>query len=861
MDVRRIQSAAACLMVVLASAAAAKAQPQEHFVFDLPAETLSQALRDVALRTGRNVVAPADLVGAQQAAPLSGTFTAQEAVARLLAGTGLRYRLVQETLVVERSSPSPFEKPETASGSQATSGDIVVTGSHVRGASPTSPLIILTRKDIERTAATSVEDLMRKFPQNLSAGVAEENFGVAGAGSDITQYGAGINLHGLGQRATLVLINGRRVAPSDTGSFVDVSLIPITAIDRVEVLTDGASAIYGSDAVGGVVNFILRNDFNGIEPVVQVGTTTDGGGRQLLAGLTAGTSWRGGHALLSYEYRDDDPIRAKDRDFTINLEPDWFLLPREKRHSLYGTVRQSLASNLTLDLSGLLAVRHTERTFFNASEIPVGGDAHARSIGGTAALQLRPGGSWLVEASASDYRSRTRETETQGGSLFNLSNTLNAFGELAIKADGNLLELPGGTVKLAVGAGVRREHFESLFATAVNVPTPIDISRTVSSAYGELNLPLFSTLNRRAGLEQLTLTAAGRFERYEHIGSTFNPKLGMLWSPLPGVALRSSYGTSFRAPLLSESAGVYNVFLFPVAILYQDPSQATAGVGAAVIGSNPNVQPEKSKSLSVGVDVAPPSFAGLRFSANYYKINFTNRIALPSPEVDLIGDPGFAPVVTLNPDPTSVTELFAGANQVLDFSGPGFTNGGATPADVVAVVDDRVSNTAETRTSGLDLILRYGLRLGSDELHAELNANRVFRFDDKLTAASPWIRRLDTPFNPVRWRARAGLSWGHGPVSLVSFLNYTASYQDNRTLTVRPVHSFTTIDAGVALNGSATRLGWLKRLRLAFNVQNLFDAKPPLLLPSQGSSAGIGYDSVNASGRGRVLSFQLRGSW
>jgi outer membrane receptor protein involved in Fe transport len=849
-------------LLALASATAANAanaQSQDRFVFDQPAETLSQALRDVALRTGRNVIASAELLGGQQAPPLSGTFSAEEAVAKLLQGTGLGYRIVEGTLIVERA---PFARAAIATAAAGTErGDIVVTGTHVRGAPPTSPVITLTRRQIDESGVTSVEDLMRRVPQNLSAGVDQENFGKAGTGSDITQYGAGINLRGLGQRATLVLINGRRVAPSDTGSFVDVSLIPITAIDRVEVLTDGASAIYGSDAVGGVVNFILRNDFKGIEPVIQVGTTTEGGGRQLLAGLTAGESWASGRALLSYEYRDDGPVKAKDRNFTINLEPDWFLLPKEKRHSLYGTVRQDLTGNLALDLSGMFAVRHTQRTFFDASKIAIGGDAHARSVGGTAALQLRPGGSWLVEASASYYSSSTRERETQAGALFNRSNTLNAFGDLSLKADGSLVELPGGPVKLALGGGVRRERLHELFETKVNLPNPVRAARTVSSAYGELNLPLFSSLNRRPGIERLTLTAAGRFEHYERIGSTFNPKLGALWSPVSGVAVRSSWGTSFRAPLLYESAGVYNVFLFPVAILYQDPSQATPGVGAAVIGSNPNVQPEKSRSLSVGLDVAPPAVPGLRFSANYYKINFTNRIALPSPQVNLIGEPAFAPVVTLNPQVSSVADLFAGANQVLDFSGPGFTNGGATPADVVAVVDDRVSNTAETRTSGLDLLLGYGFRIGGDEVRAELNANRVFGFDDKLTSASPWIRRLDTPFNPVRWRARTGLSWRHGPVSAVTFLNYTAPYRDNRTLVVRPVHSFTTVDAGLALDGSATHETWQKRFRLAFNVQNLFDAKPPRLLPSPGSSSDTGYDPVNASGRGRVVSLQLRGTW
>ncbi len=162
--------------------------------------------------------------------------------------------------------------------------DIVVTGTHVRSAPPTSPVLTISRRDIDEAAPSSVEELVRHLPQNLSAGVAQENFGVTGAGADITEHGAGINLRGLGQRATLVLVNGRRVAPSGTGSFVDVSLIPVSAIERIEILTDGASAIYGSDAVAGVVNIILRKDFRGLETMAQVGTSTDGGGRELLGG-------------------------------------------------------------------------------------------------------------------------------------------------------------------------------------------------------------------------------------------------------------------------------------------------------------------------------------------------------------------------------------------------------------------------------------------------------------------------------------------------------------------------------------------------------------------------------------------------
>ncbi|HKC03063.1 MAG TPA: TonB-dependent receptor [Sphingomicrobium sp.] len=850
----------ATAITTILCATAAQAQPAREADYLLPPQELAQSLREVAVRSGASVIAPGELVSGRQAPPLNGRYGARQAIDLLLEGSGLRASAVGDALVISRAT-APAEGGNASARRTGESETIVVTGTHVRGAPPTSPVITLTRKQIEQAAPASVEELMRHVPQNLSAGVARENFAVTGAGADITDHGAGVNLRGLGQRATLVLVDGRRIAPSGTGSFVDVSLIPVSAIDRVEILTDGASAIYGSDAVGGVVNFILRRDFHGIEPMLQLGTSTQGGGNQLLAGLTGGGSWTGGRALLSYEYRDEQPIKAKDRDFTINLPANWYLFPREKRHSLYGTARQEITSRLTLDLSGTYAARDTRRTFTDASLIPIDGDAKARSLGGTAGLQLDLGGSWAAEASAEYYRTRTQERQSQAGALFNRFNTRNAFREFAVRADGGLAELPGGPLKLAVGAATRLEQFSSLFATPVNTPTAESGSRTVSSAYGELNLPLFGPRNRRAGLEQLTLTAAGRLEHYQRIGSSFNPKLGALWSPLKGVALRSSYGTSFRAPLLSESFGYYNIFLFPAALLYQDPSQGPAGVGATLIGNNPGVTPERSKSFSLGVDIMPVSVPGLRLGATYYAVRFANRIARPTEQVAVIGDPAYEPIVTLNPDLGLVTGLLAGANQVIDVSGPDFTNGGATPADVVEIVDARVSNTAATRTSGLDLLLTYAFELGAHRFNLDLNVNKVFRFDDRLTTTSPWIHTLDTPFHTIGWRARGGLSWSRGPFSAITFLNYTDAYRDNRRPQTRRVGAFTTLDAGLAFDGAGTGRGWMRRFRLALNVQNLFNADAPPLLPDPGSTRGIGYDPVNATGRGRTVSLQLRGRW
>jgi outer membrane receptor protein involved in Fe transport len=854
-DVSKYWPGGAALAAIMLVDGTAAAQSIARHRFDLPPMELSEALRQVAVRTGTNLLVPDELVRSRRASALVGEFSAEEAVRRLLQGSGLSYRFSGRTLIIAAAGPAS----DAADSADDRNETIVVTGSHVRGAPPTSPVITLTRRQIEEAAPASVEDLMRRLPQNLSAGVAQENFAVTGTGADITQHGAGINLRGLGQRATLVLVNGRRIAPSGVGSFVDISLLPVSAIDRVEVLTDGASAIYGSDAVGGVVNFILRKDFDGVEPMVQIGTATRGGGRQLLAGVTGGRRWTGGRALLSYEYRDEQPIKAKDRDFTINLPGEWMLSPSERRHSLYGTVRQELNDRLVLDVSGTYAARNTSRSFFEGSAaLAVDVDARARSIGGTTALGLDLGGSWAAEASASYFRSRTRQVQRQGGALYNRLNTLNAFSEFGVKADGPLVELPAGPLKLAAGAGVRRERFTSLFETSVNAPSEQSGSRTVMSAYGELNLPLFGARNRRPGIEQLTATAAGRFEHYEGIGSTFNPKVGLLWSPLEGLAFRSSYGTSFRAPLLSESLGNYNIFLFPAALLFIDPSQAPPGVGASLIGNNREVTPESSRSFSVGAEVAPPFMSGLRLAATYYSIRFSDRIALPTEQIVVIGDPALAPIVTLDPSLDLVTGFFGGAGQILDFSGPNFTNGGAGPEDVVAIVDARVSNTAETRTSGLDLLLDHAFELGSNRLHLSLNANKVFRFDDKLTKASPWIHTLNTPFHAVDWRARAGLSWSRGPLSAAAFLNYTDSYRDNRGLEERPVRSFTTVDAGLAFDGAQGRWAWARPFRLAVNVHNLFDGDPPRLLPDPGFSRGIGYDPVNATGRGRTVSLQLR---
>src|SRR5690606_21538723 len=270
--------------------------------------------------TGQSIVVSGDLVRDLRAPAVSGSFTVEDTLRMLLAGTGLGVRRVGSSLVVVNAGGGERPAPaELAGGAEGGDGTIVVTGTHLRGAPASSPMIVIGREEIDRSGATSVEQLMRKLPQNSQGGVNQENFGASVPDQDATDHGAGLNLRGLGQRATLVLLDGRRLAPSGYGSFIDVSMIPLSLIERVEVLTDGASAIYGSDAVGGVVNFNLRDRVEGLGTSVQAGLATRGGGEQLLLSQAGGTEWNSGHGLVAYEYRREDEVTAGSRSFTIDL--------------------------------------------------------------------------------------------------------------------------------------------------------------------------------------------------------------------------------------------------------------------------------------------------------------------------------------------------------------------------------------------------------------------------------------------------------------------------------------------------------------------------------------------------------------
>jgi iron complex outermembrane recepter protein len=168
---------------------------------------------------------------------------------------------------------------------------VEVTGSSIKriDAESALPVQVITREQIQKTGAANVEQLLQTISSMSSSG----GLTAASASGATTGGISAVSIHGLSSIRTLVLINGRRVSPyglgfSNDSVSVDVNSIPLAAIERVEVLKDGASAIYGSDAIAGVVNFILRKDFKGVELTGEYGDTTQGGGALMRGSATVG---------------------------------------------------------------------------------------------------------------------------------------------------------------------------------------------------------------------------------------------------------------------------------------------------------------------------------------------------------------------------------------------------------------------------------------------------------------------------------------------------------------------------------------------------------------------------------------------
>jgi iron complex outermembrane receptor protein len=300
--------------------------------FDIPAGGLDSTLLSISQQSGQPIAFEQTLVAGLNAPAIKGNLSAGQALQIALQDTGLADHVEQDGIVI---SAAPANAQSTAPVTAALPAvipqlqRIEVTGSAIRrvDAETAVPVTILRAEELKKQGVTSTEQLIGRIAANQSSVGSGRSVGSTSGGASFA------DLRGIGPNKTLVLLNGRRLSNNANGasdgvqgSGVDINTIPFAAIDRVEVLRDGASALYGTDAIGGVINFITKKSLTDGQFTVGGSTPTHAGGGD---SNNFSGSWGFGDleddrfnvfGVISYDKQQS--LKAKDRDYTYNYRPE-----------------------------------------------------------------------------------------------------------------------------------------------------------------------------------------------------------------------------------------------------------------------------------------------------------------------------------------------------------------------------------------------------------------------------------------------------------------------------------------------------------------------------------------------------------
>jgi iron complex outermembrane receptor protein len=858
--------------------AGADAQVLVHF--DLPAQPLAQSLKAIGTATNTDVGFSAPQVEGLLAPPLKGNLTVDGALTRVLVGTGLRPKhLNDHSIVIAAAEASSVPRDVTDSESNVSPSprddldEVIVTGTHIRGIdNKTNPIIVIDRDQIDRSGYSSTQDLFRSLPQNFTSGDANADgiySGNANAASN-ADFGSGINLRGLGPSSTLVLLDGHRLAPSALGSFVDVSLIPLSAIDRVEILTDGSSAIYGSDAVGGVVNIILKKDYRGADTTARFGSVTNGSRREELLAQTLGTAWTGGNIVGTLQYQQQSALPAIDRNFASALPSPNDLLPKTRSYGATLDGRQTLAGGLEFYGDVLLSKRDFIRgnSGFEGSpalDIVFGThtDGIAETVDVTPGLRYQFSDRWSVELNGLYGRQKTTDVQVFGVPSTPLTNesTNSQFTEKSadLLVNGRVAAIPGGDIGLAAGVSYRTEDLDVIDVRTPGVVKSLGESRHIAAAFGELYIPIVGRENHIPLVEALELSAAVRRDHYSDFGSTTNPRIGLLWAPWTGLSFRASYGKSFRAPSaaeeLSESPFLQTIASFPPILLVSP----TGGFASALLQSGSKaLTAERARTEDFSIEYKPSGIEGFTLNVGYYDIRYTDRIITPSFNANALIEPNvYGSLVTPVPSDAAAQAIIdaavAAGSQFNNFSGTG-------AAGIRYLLDIRQQNASMVDQTGFDITSRYTRPIASHTLIAQLNISFIDKIETQLSPGAAFDNLVNTLANPAKWRGRFDLSWASNRWSVGGGLNAVGSYVNTATVGNPSVASWTTVDLNATINADAyfQAIGW-RGVSLSLIALNALNRNPPFV--NAASLFRVNYDPSNANPLGRFVALTVKKKW
>jgi iron complex outermembrane receptor protein len=324
------------------------AQASSVLRVDIPAGRAVDSINELGREAGLQILYNYDGVKLVETPAVKGSLEPLEALRQLLVGTGLTFKRIDgDTLFIypldqdqapqkqdkvaegtgsftqdePGGAPGPVRPPDVVPAKPAT---IVIKSRGIHGLIPNLTgvdQLEIEREDIETSGVTTIPDLVATLPQNCGAGPNENT--VRGSEAETnSSSGSGINLRCLGDGASLVLVNRHRLAPSGTvGGFTDIANLPLAAVDTMEVIPEGTTARWGVDAIGGLVNFSLRQD-TGAETRAEVGGLAGGAVYHELFDQSYGWRWATGHLFTLFEYYERDALPVNQRRLaTSNLAP------------------------------------------------------------------------------------------------------------------------------------------------------------------------------------------------------------------------------------------------------------------------------------------------------------------------------------------------------------------------------------------------------------------------------------------------------------------------------------------------------------------------------------------------------------
>ena len=841
--------------VGLAAAVPALGQPAtaRRISFDLAPQDLGTALLTVARVSGRQILFASEIVAGKRSARLTGAFTSREAVRRLLQGSGLVIRDEDGALIVVLA-----DEPVTDS-------EIIVTGSRIRSAQRYAPVTTLDRTALRAQGQTDLGQAIRAtVPQNFGGGQSPViGLGAEDYGSDNITSGSAINLRGLGPDATLTLLNGRRFAYDGVGEGVDVASIPLAAVERIEIVADGASAIYGSDAVAGVANVILRRDYSGLETSARLGAATSGGDTQRQLEAVAGKIWSSGGVVATASYARNSAIGAGQRGFAAGLDPSTTLLPRLEQVGAVVSGHQTLGRSVEFALDLLYSRRISDSTFAattTASYLDAGITRHllAKSFVASPSLKFALSAAWSATVSGNFARDRLdyRTLFYGGGAVttaYRGSYANTSYGS-EFSAEGPLAAIAGGNIRLAAGGGYRRVTLAGANATIPLPPTILRGARESVYAFGELNVPLVGSANARPGVQRLSVNAAGRFEHYPRIGDVFTPKLGLLYAPARALELRATWGRSFKAPTLYQLFQAQGAYALPASAFGAASAPASANA-IFVFGGNPDLKPQRAETWSAGGVFTPNSDGRLRIEASYFQIRYRGRIVAPiTAGSTALSNPALADLVTVNPAPATVSALVDGLQSPFQYYG----NGLYDPATIVAIIDNRNRNVAAERYRGVDMSANWRLPLSAAATLTLTGSATYLISRRQLSRGQAEVPLAGRIFQPPHWRSRGGATLVSGGMTASAFLTLAGGVTDDRFSPVVQVGGQRSVDLALGYTFTAPT-GLLHGLSLQATLLNAFNDQPEQIRNPAGYLTP--FDATNYDPVGRFVGLRVAKQW